>query len=356
MFSTYKEEDVTLLFKDISGIIEPLDTAKRESFIQSGVHYSEMLPLEAVPTKDYKEAYRLAINTFSETTAYAVAYVAEQIFREKGVDITLVSLARGGISVGVLIKRYLKLTHNIEAKHYAISIIRGKGIDKNAMDYILKNHSLKSIQFVDGWTGKGAIQRQLTVAMKDYPEVSSGIAVLSDPAHLAEKAGTTEDFLIPCSMLNATVSGLISRTFYRSDVISGNEFHGVAFYEHLLNEDLTYDFIESIEKEFEVIDSDFDVLESKMREKNKIDISAMEEVKQICKKFSVTDINFVKPSIGETTRVLLRRVPRVILVHSLDDVELSYLYKLCSEKGVEVVEYPLKNYKACGIIQNLADC
>ncbi len=352
MFSTYKKEDVTLLFKDISGIIEPLDTAKREAYIQSGVHYSEMLPLEAVPTEDYLQAYKLAIKTFSKKTAHAVARVSEEIYKEKGGNITLVSLARGGISVGVLIKKYLKYTYNIDVNHYAISIIRGKGVDKNAMDYILEKHSPKSIQFVDGWTGKGAIQRQLTEAMKDYKNISSGIAVLSDPAHLAEKCGTKEDFLIPCSMLNSTVSGLISRTFYRKDIIGEKEFHGVAFYEHLKNQDLTYDFINSIEKYFKFVSQDLD-LDLKV---NNEFISSMDEVKEICDRFSVNDVNFVKPSIGETTRVLLRRVPRLILVHSLDDLELSFLYKLAEEKGVKVLEYPLKNYKACGIIQNLADC
>ncbi len=356
MFSTYKEDDVILLFKDISGLIEPLNNNEREAFIQSGVHYSEMLPLEPKPTEEYLDAYKTATNTTSEKTAYSVAIVAEKIFREKGENITLVSLARGGISVGVLIKRYLKFVYNIDVKHYAISVIRGKGIDKNAIDYILENHSPESIQFVDGWTGKGAIQRQLTEAMKEYKNVSSGIAVLSDPAHVAEKCGTHEDFLIPSSMLNSTVSGLVSRTFYRKDIIGEKDFHGVAFYSNLKNEDLTYHFIDVISNHFQFINRDVDLVKYEMEDKNKPEISAMDEVREICNNFNVEDINFVKPSIGETTRVLLRRVPWKILVHSLVDSELSYLYKLAKEKGAEVIEYPLENYKACGIIQNLADC
>ncbi len=355
MISTYKEDDVILLFKDISGVIEPLGTKEREAFIQSGVHYSEMLPLEPKPTEEYLNAYKNAMDTTSRKTALSVALVSEKIYREKGENITLVSLARGGISIGVLIKRYLKLVHNIDVNHYAISIIRGKGIDKNAMDYILDNHRPESIQFVDGWTGKGAIQRQLSEAMKDYKDVSSGIAVLSDPAHLAEKCGTHEDFLIPCSMLNSTVSGLISRTFYRKDIIGEKDFHGVAFYKGLENEDLTYHFIDVVCNHFKLINTNLDYLESELKENNIPKISAIDEVEGICKIFDITDINFVKPSIGEATRVLLRRVPWKILVHSLDDSELSYLYKLAKEKGVEVLEYPLINYKVCGIIQNLAD-
>ena len=36
MFGTYKPEDVTLLLKDITGLVEPLDTRERERRIQSG--------------------------------------------------------------------------------------------------------------------------------------------------------------------------------------------------------------------------------------------------------------------------------------------------------------------------------
>ena len=54
--------------------------------------------------------------------------------------------------------------------------------------------------------------------------------------------------------------------------------------------------------------------------------------------------------------MLLRRVPWKVLVHSLDDeAHLGHLYQLASEKGVELVEYPLVNYRACGLIRSMAD-
>ena len=46
MFSSYRPEDVTILLKDITGMITPLGTEERERRIQSGTHYSEMLPIE----------------------------------------------------------------------------------------------------------------------------------------------------------------------------------------------------------------------------------------------------------------------------------------------------------------------
>ena len=52
MKSSYKEKDVVILLKDISGMVEPTPTEEREKKIQKGTHYSEMLPLEYEPKKN----------------------------------------------------------------------------------------------------------------------------------------------------------------------------------------------------------------------------------------------------------------------------------------------------------------
>ena len=66
MRSSYKEDDVILLLKDITGLIKPQPTKDREKLIQSGKHYSEMLPIEYVPTEKYMETYREALDIFSK--------------------------------------------------------------------------------------------------------------------------------------------------------------------------------------------------------------------------------------------------------------------------------------------------
>jgi len=348
VFSTYAPEDVTILLKDITGMVTPLGTKERERFIQSGVHYSEMLPIEYVPSKAYLDMFYRAMKLYSKMTAEAVAGVAGKIFAEKPHDVVLVSLARAGTPVGILIKHYLERNFHVNVFHYTISVIRGKGIDRNAMNFILARHEPERIQFVDGWTGKGAMQRELIWAMRDYPDVSPGLAVLSDPAGIAEKAGTNDDFLIASSCLNSTVSGLLSRTFCRNDIIGPDDFHGAAFYKELIDKDLTYTFIDSVEAYFA------DKLSP--RQEKRLTMGGMDEVRGICRDFNIKDINFVKPGIGEATRVLLRRVPWKVLVHSLDDDEhLGHLYQLAREKNVQLVEYPLRNYRACGLIQSLAD-
>ena len=352
MFSTYKEEDVNILLKDISGLVQPLPTREREALIQSGRHYSEMLPLEYEPSPDYLDAFFKALAMYSPLTAQAVAVLATKIWAKKGPGLVLVSLARAGTPIGILLKRYIAEHMQQSVSHYTISIIRGRGIDENALRYILARHQPQQIQFVDGWTGKGAIQRELEAAVSGWPGVNPGLAVLSDPAGIAAEYGTRDDFLIASSCLNSTVSGLLSRTFYRDDIIDAADFHGAAFYADLLAQDLTYKFIDTVAAHFpdETPAVDLTCPETAP------ELNAMAEVQNICRDFNIADINFVKPGIGEATRVLLRRVPWKVLVHSLQDEEhLGHLYQLAQEKGVDLQVYPLQNYRACGIIKNLAD-
>ena len=50
--------------------------------------------------------------------------------------------------------------NNVNMKYYSISIICGRGIDHNTLNYIIDKHGVDSIQFVDGWIGKGAIFKE----------------------------------------------------------------------------------------------------------------------------------------------------------------------------------------------------
>lgn len=349
MKSAYSEHDVTLLLKDITGLVTPLPTAERERQIQNGVHYSEMLPLEYQPSEKYMTAYHFSLKAFAEPTAAAVCQVAEKIQCLCTHELVLVSLARAGIPVGILIKRYLEKKYQKPVIHYAISIIRDRGIDKNAVNYILSKHPPTSVQFVDGWIGKGAIQRELTAAMADYPEISPKLAVLSDPANITDLCGTHEDILIPSSCLNSTVSGLLSRTFFRNDIISEADFHGAAYYAHLSSADLSYPFIDAIEQSF-----DYHTIITSTAPSG---ISGYEESQQIAEHFSIRNINYIKPGIGEATRVLLRRVPWKLLLKPdyQNNPLLKHLVQLANEKNVPIEEYALQNYEACGIIKNLAD-
>ncbi|MCM1044253.1 MAG: cysteine protease StiP family protein [Candidatus Gastranaerophilales bacterium] len=353
MRTSYLAEDVTFLLKDITGLVQPQPTAERERLIQSGRHYSEMLPIEYIPTEKYMAVYREALNRYAGQVADAVGTLSHKILAARGKDVVLVSLARAGTPIGILIRRYMKWRYGVDMPHYSISIIRGRGIDDNAMKYLLAKYRPEQLLFVDGWIGKGAILGELQKDIAAYPKVCAEIAVVADPAGVTRLCGTHEDILIPSSCLNSTVSGLISRTFLRDDIIGEQDFHGAIYYGELEDSDLSYEFIEAIEKNFtsDVISAASDSAEYLFEDKG------IDEVRKIADHFGIQDINFVKPGIGETTRVLLRRVPWKILIDERyrGDPELGHVVRLAEEKQVPVEYFPLTHYKCCGMIKKIAD-
>ncbi|MFA9376785.1 MAG: cysteine protease StiP family protein [Lachnotalea sp.] len=348
MRSSYKKEDVILLLKDITGLVEPQSTVERERLIQSGKHYCEMLPIEYLPSEKYMDTYRGALKNYAKSTALAIGCLSDKIANKKGKEVVLVSLARAGIPIGILVKRYLKWKYKFDVQHYSLSIIRGKGIDNNAIKYILERHNAKDILFVDGWIGKGAILKELEKDISEFPEINPELAVVADPANITEMCGTHDDILIASSCLNSTVSGLISRTFLRDDIIGKDDFHGAVYYGEMKEQDLSYEFIEEIEKNFELESIVEDVC---------LTGKGIEEVENIAKQFDIANINLVKPGIGETTRVLLRRVPWKVLISDKwrGDISLEHIIRLAEEKNVPIEYFPLLNYKSCGIIKKLAD-
>ncbi len=348
MRSSYSENDVILLLKDITGLVEPLPAKVREKLIQAGRHYSEMLPVEYVPTEAYMKVYQESLQTFAAPVANAIGNLADRIMEQRGRDVVLISLARAGIPIGILLKRYMEKKFHLSLPHYSISIIRGRGIDGNAMRYLLDRYEPGQLLFVDGWIGKGAIWNELKKDIAAYEGVSPDIAVVADPANVTQLCGTHEDILIPSACLNSTVSGLISRTFLRSDVIGAGDFHGAVYYGELKDADLSYGFIDAIERSF--------CMEN-VRDESVTAGQGMDEVLEIGRVLGVDDINLIKPGIGEATRVLLRRVPWKILVDARyqKDPQLHHLLQLAREKHVPVECYPMRHYKCCGIIQKLAD-
>ena len=349
MNSSFRPEDVTLLLKDITGAIEPIPTKEREKKIQGGAHYSEMLPLEYRPSDEYIAIYEKSLHLYGQRTADAVAGVAEKIIQKKGEDVVIVSLARAGTPIGVLVKRYIRMKYGISCPHYSISIIRDRGIDRNAVSYILDRHKAENIQFLDGWTGKGVIYRELRKAISSFEGIPDDLAVAADPACLTELTGTHEDIMIASSCLNCTVCGLISRTVLRDDLIGEHDFHGAVYYKELAAEDRTYEFINDIESRFRF---DHEPADSS----TPIPCGA-ETVDRIARQYAVRNINYIKPGIGETTRVLLRRVPWKILLSEKDkdSRELDHVRQLAREKQVDIEYTDLGNYKCCGLIKQLTD-
>ena len=264
--TSYREEDVIVLLKDLSFDMKEMSTEEREKAIQNGIHYSEMLPQEKAPTIEYEKLYEKALNDKRFEIALGIGKVSEIMMNNsKDNKPIIISLARAGIPVGILMKRYIKEKYNLDISHYAISIIRDKGIDENAMDYIYQKeiienkNNVSNIFFVDGWTGKGAIKTQLEEAVQQlknvnnekWNELSDNLYVLADPANITPFRGTKEDFLLPSACLNSTVSGLTSRTILNHLIDTKNgDFHGAVYFSKFEEIDKSNDFLDIITKEF----------------------------------------------------------------------------------------------------------
>ncbi|MGW2521084.1 phosphoribosyltransferase [Streptomyces sp. NPDC001617] len=357
-FSSYAPEEVGWLLQDLSDVTLEAPTEEREEAIQSGgAHYAESLPVEYQPSEQYQELFHAALETTASRLAEAVGAVTEIVLAERSPRPVLVSLARAGTPVGVLMRRWAQYRHGLELPHYAVSIVRGRGIDANALRYLAAHHDPHDVVFVDGWTGKGAITRELADAIKEF-EASDGvtgfdpeIAVLADPGSCVRTYGTREDFLIPSACLNSTVSGLISRTVLRSDLVGPHDFHGAKFYRELAGADVSVDFVDAVAARFPEV---ADAVDAQAKELLSGDRAPTWEgwaaVERISEEYGIHDVNLVKPGVGETTRVLLRRVPWKILARQGAGADLDHVRLLAGQRGVPVEEVTELPYTCVGLI------
>ncbi|MFD6435455.1 phosphoribosyltransferase [Streptomyces venezuelae] len=357
-FSSYAPKDVGWLLQDLSDVTLEAPTEEREEAIQSGgAHYAESLPVEYQPSERYQELFRAALDTSAARIARAVGTVTDTVLAERSPRPVLVSLARAGTPVGVLMRRWAAHRHGLDLPHYAVSIVRGRGIDANALRWLAAHHDPADVVFVDGWTGKGAITRELADAVREFEEsggpagFSPEIAVLADPGSCVRTYGTREDFLIPSACLNSTVSGLISRTVLRADLVGPDDFHGGKFYRELADADVSVHFVDAIAARFDEV---ADVVDVRVKELLSADRAPTWEgwaaVERISEEYGIHDVNLVKPGVGETTRVLLRRVPWKILARKGAGADLDHVRLLAEQRGVPVEEVDELPYTCVGLI------
>ncbi|WP_405908887.1 phosphoribosyltransferase [Streptomyces sp. NBC_00828] len=357
-FSSYAPEDVGWLLQDLSDVTLEAPTEEREEAIQSGgAHYAESLPVEYQPSAHYQELFHAALGTSAARIAQAVGAVTELVLAERSPRPVLVSLARAGTPVGVLMRRWAQHQHGLDLPHYAVSIVRGRGIDANALRWLAAHHDPADVVFVDGWTGKGAITRELADAIREFEKAEGvtgfdpEIAVLADPGSCVRTYGTREDFLIPSACLNSTVSGLISRTVLRSDLVGEHDFHGAKFYRELAGSDVSVDFLDAVAARFaEVADAACAQAKELLAADRTPTWEGWAAVERISEEYEIHDVNLVKPGVGETTRVLLRRVPWKILARAGAGADLDHVRLLAEQRGVPVEEVAELPYTCVGLI------
>jgi len=355
---SYTPDDVQFLLKPMTMPDTPVHI--KEALIQSGKkHYSQMLSHESLPPDDYLSLFYRAMTLNQDRMAEHLLFLTESILSTRPEGITLVSLARAGTPVGVLLKHVLKRYFNSQVEHYSISIIRDVGIDQNALRYILQNHVPESLVFVDGWTGKGVIARQLATSLQAF-EASDGIPipaqlyVLTDLSGWATIAASSEDYLIPSCILNATISGLVSRSVYDKYTASPTDFHGCLYYEQFARHDLSNYFIKAILARVDVIQQVFrSGLGVRPSNRQQLQTLSQQLLLRIAERYGITHHNYIKPGIGEATRVLLRREAQLLLLQDLDSEATRHLRWLAESKSIPIAVIKDLPYRAVALIKEI---
>ncbi|MBF0344298.1 MAG: cysteine protease StiP family protein [Nitrospirae bacterium] len=349
---SYLRDDVVFLLKPIK--MDMVDLETKERLLSSGErHYSEMISRESQPDQRYLDIFFQAVIDNRKRMASEVLTLAKYLSLKD--RFVLVSLARAGTPLGVMLKRTLNDIFDTDVAHYSISIIRDRGIDENALRYILAVEGDKEMVFVDGWTGKGAISEELRQAINRFntlngTRISPDLHVLTDLSGSAHAACSTEDYLIAFSILNSTISGLVSRSILNKELIDPSDFHGCLFYEEFRDSDLSLWFVDNMMEAIKKIPIDDIPMPLLCNNSSEAAIRNKEFVRKVMTTYNISDINRIKPGIGETTRVLLRRIPQLILVKSMLDPVVAHILMLAAHRRTRVIAMPEMPYNAIGII------
>ena len=359
MFSgSYQPDDVIFLLKPIE--LEPTDLAQKERLIQSGKrHYSEMISGEKLPSPAYLRIFYEAAAREKSRFARDVLTLARHLAEVRTGPITIVSLARAGTPIGVLLGRALRQLLGRASRHFSISIIRDRGIDERALAYILEHYPAESIVFVDGWTGKGVIAEELCRTVADFNaghrvNLDAGLYTVADLCGAAAFAASAEDYLIPSSVLGATISGLVSRSILNAEVIGPTDFHGCLYYEEFAPHDRSRQFVDDVYAEIErLAGTPPEGIGVSSQQRLRLQQTSAAFLADMQQRFGVTNIHHVKPGLGEATRVLLRRVPDCVLVRDAGLAEVAHLLFLAGERNVPVIVDSALPYTAAALIKEL---
>ena len=208
--------------------------------------------------------------------------------------------------------------------------MRAEGLDLVAYREVLAQHPDRDVVFVDGWTGKGSIRGAL-----DRSVSGARLAVLSDPAGISTYAGTYQDVLIPHALLNATVCGLLSRTF-----LSGPGRHAAQIEQTLWLHDRTQMYLDAVSQ----------AAPQPITPVPRPD-APFAATYALAAQYGVTDPHRIKPSVGEACRVLLRRAPRALLLREAGHLDTNHLEQHARNRRLPVHVHADLPYQACALIQ-----
>lgn len=321
---TYAADDVSLHID--AGEVELVSVMEKESRLAQGEHYGHLLTPEAPPDALQHQLFGALLEQSAPRLAGQIFALATQLHAAHGAYITLVSLVRAGLPIGVLLMRQLRRL-GVDVSHHGVSIIRGHGIDRAALKEVTQRRGTRHVVFVDGWTGKGSIRAELEQSLTGGP-VALELLVVCDPAGVADLQATFADEQLPHALLNATVSGLLSRSFLHS----AGPRHAARFEASLLEHDLSLQYVNAI---------DAHLLGNTLIPSPALGTRPLEAAGRalaLARLHGARDASRIKASLGESWRALLRRSTRALLLGP-DHPEQWAISAFARAKGVPVIRF-----------------
>lgn len=356
---TFNPNDVEILLAQIEP--EYLSEQERQARIEQGQHFNEVLSKEAPPSEANLQLFRKQVFRFGDDMAALVVDLAHKVVQVQREPV-LVSLVRAGTPTGVLVKHALALM-GVNAPHFSVSIVQGRGFDEQAIKLILeRGYRPEQLIFIDGWTGKGVVRRELSHALTKlegtYGEFTNQLFVLSDIAGVAEHASTRDDVLIPSALLSGPLCGLVSRTLYRP----GTELHAAARLNYMEDIDVSrwfiYDMIPRIEAVLETrkglstpdADEEKGVVLADIIDAIDAQNAMRKFLDMIMKQYVLVSTNQIKPGVGESSRLFLRKKPLRLIIRNDQDASVQHLIEHARDKGVDIDVRADMPYRACTLM------
>jgi hypothetical protein len=148
------------------------------------------------------------------------------------------------------------------------------------------------------------------------------------------------------------VSGLVSRTVLNRELLRTEQFHGAKYYAALHPTDVSAEFLDAVSAHFGAVREEVQARAIVLQNSDRTPAwSGWAAVERISAAYGIGDVNLVKPGIGETTRVLLRRVPERVLIRERPDDDLAHVLLLAAQRGVPVDPEPGLPYSCVGIVR-----
>ena len=328
--------------------IRQMDIAEKEELARSGAaHYGQMLGKEEIPAPAMSDLFAKACARNGERLGACIRGMAEELASRKQGRCALVSLARAGTPIGVALKKVLDAM-GAGCAHYSASAVRGYGLDRKAMEWILQRESPESVAFVDGWTGKGGMAREVekTAQALGIAGLDAGLWTVSDPAGAGAYSCDAGDWLIPNAALNATASGLASRSYLDPD--DPEAMHCAMWLGDLAPFDASRSYAEFLAAK---------ALQA--RPAALLDGKALAQAAEqtawlarvLASERGIESPGRIKLGIGESTRALLRREAQELLVCDFSDPDCAHLLELAKQKGVRACLRPDMPRKACAVVK-----